>query len=145
MNPFLKILKLGNIEFWSGVFTMILGWMITFVMPVMNFLVIVFFLVSCDLFTGIRAAKHKKDKITSRGLKQTVYKITLYVLAILLTKGMQDVFMIPFPLTYIVAFIIAVTEFKSNIENIEVVTGVKIWEVIGKKLTKLINPNNEKD
>lgn len=98
----------------------------SFVLPVSQFMALTFALVLSDVVTGVWAAVKRKEAIRSNGFRRTISKIVLYFLAILLSKGMEDVLHIP-KLIYIVAGFIAMTEFKSNLENIAVVTGTDIW------------------
>lgn len=115
-----------------------LGWLF---MPVQSFLVFTMVLVLCDLVTGIRAARHRGEALRSKGFSRTVWKIALYCTAILLSHGMAVVFFEPkglsFDLVWIVAGIIGLTEFKSNLENIAVVTGTDIWALIADKIPGL--------
>lgn len=122
--------------FWSGFLSAIAGWATSFLVPAAPFLGIVVFLVLADWITGVTAAKRRGEKITSKGFRRTVEKMLLYFISILASEGMRRVFAVNIPITYMAALAIAVTEFKSNIENVESVTGVKIWasikDVIGK-------------
>lgn len=117
-------------SYWSGFFSALAGWAASFIVPAGPFMGIVLFLVFCDFITGIRAAKFRNEKITSKGFRRTVEKMLLYFVAILASEGMRQVFQPGIPVTYMTALAISVTEFKSNIENIETVTGVKIWTTI---------------
>lgn len=115
-----------------------LGWLL---MPVQSFLVFTMVLVLCDFVTGIRAARHRGEALQSKGFSRTVWKITLYCMGILLSHGMDLVFFAPkglsFDLVWMVAGIIGLTEFKSNLENIAVVTGTDIWSLIAEKIPGL--------
>ena len=126
--------KLLHMEWWIGYFYAVAGFITSFLVPIQSFLVLTVFLVVLDLFTGTRAAKKRGDLIRSRGLSRTVEKILLYFAAILATEAMRVVFMPPVPLAYVTAFAIGVTEFKSNIENVEAATGVNIWHYLKEKL-----------
>lgn len=116
----------------------------SFIAPLLPFLVFVIALVTCDAYSGIKAAKKRGEKIQSRGMRRSIEKITLYFIAILLSEGMVQVFSIPkipftdFTITYIVAFAIALIEFQSNIENIEAVTGAKIWTYIAERVKSMM-------
>src|SRR6056297_2990364 len=104
------------------------GWLTSFVMPIKHFLVFVFVLVLFDLLTGINAAKSRKESVSSRRLGRTVTKIIHYSIAILASEGMRYVFVPVVPVTWVTAFVISLTEFKSLIENVESVTGVDLWK-----------------
>ena len=107
------------------------GWLWAFILPINQFLAFTFILVVCDFFSGIAAAKHRGEKLQSRGFARTVTKIALYCMAILLSHGMDAVFFAPaglsFGLVWMVAAFIGLTEFKSNLENVATVTGADIW------------------
>ena len=114
--------------------SLFLGAALAFVVPLIPFLLMIFALVALDFFTGVRAAKARKEAITSGGMKRTIEKTSLYFAAILLSEGMVQVFFPSLPVTYIVATYIALTEFKSNIENIGTATGTDIWKSILSKI-----------
>jgi phage-related holin len=114
------------------------AWAMGFIMPISSFLVFTVALVVMDFMTGVQAARHRGEKLRSRGFMRSVQKITLYFAAIMLARGMDTVFFSPkgmfFDLTWLVAILIAITEFKSNLENISAVTGVGFWRVISERL-----------
>ena len=113
---------------------MIISWLLGFIMPIAAFLGMITFLLVLDFITGIRAAKHRGEAITSKGFGRTVEKILLYYASILAARGLDVVFLIPkdymIDLTWIVAGFIAVTEFKSLLENVYAITGTDIWKEI---------------
>jgi phage-related holin len=129
--------KLLTSEWVLGYLSAMAGWLMAFIIPISAFLLFTVFLVVCDLFTGTMAARHREETISSKGLRRTVEKIVLYFIAILASEGMSIVFMPKIPISYVTAFAIGITEFRSNIENIEAVTGVNIWKFIKDRL----NPN----
>lgn len=130
-------MKFINSEFWSGFLSAAIGWASSFLIPTTPFLGIMFFLVFADFVTGTRAAVSRGEKLTSKGFRRTVEKILLYFIAILASEGMRRVFMPAVPITYMTSLAIAVTEFKSNIENVESVTGVKIWATIREVVSRI--------
>lgn len=113
------------------------AWAMSFIMPVLPFLIFTIVLIFADLYTGTQAAKHRGEVIHSRGLRRSVVKINLYLTAILLSKAFDNVFSFGLDLTYVVSALIAVTELKSNFENIGEVTGIDFWERIADKLPSL--------
>lgn len=127
-------------EFWLGYLAAAAGWMASFLTPLAPFLIFTAFLVVADLVTGIKAARRQRHKITSTGLKRTTEKLLVYFIAMLAAEGMSYVFMPQMPVAYLVAFTIAVTEFKSILENVEVVTGVSIWQAIKDKVLNSQKP-----
>lgn len=120
---------------------------ISFFAEIWAFLLVVGVLVVVDLFTGVAAAKSRMELVRSNKLRRSVKKLVFYMLAIMISEGFRLVFfdwaidsqtMVNvvtqyIPITYITAFMIAWVELKSNIENIEEITGVKIWESIEKR------------
>lgn len=107
-------------------------------MPISHYLIITVVLVLVDFFTGVAAARHRKEELRSRGFARTILKIGLYSAAVLLSHGMDLVFFAPqglsFGLVWIVAALIGLTEFKSNLENIATVTGLDIWSAIASRI-----------
>jgi phage-related holin len=121
------------------------SWLLAFVLPSAAFLIFTTVLVFADLLTGTMAAKHRGEIIHSRGLRRSIVKIVLYFTAILLSEGFETVFVLGIDISYMVAGLIAITEFKSNLENIGQVTGIDIWSKIAEKLPSLtdILPNKK--
>jgi uncharacterized membrane protein len=134
----LTVKKMATLKILYGI---TLSWLVQFISPLAPFLIFTTFLVLTDLYTGVKAARKRNEVIHSKGLRRSVTKISLYFAAILLARGMEIVFLSPkgfdFDLTYIVAGLIALTEFKSNLENISTVTGVPFWEKITEKIPSL--------
>jgi hypothetical protein len=127
----------------------LVSWLLSFIMPVMPFLVFTTVLVFADLHTGIKAAEFRGETIRSHGLRRTVSKIVLYFIAILLSEGMKYVFHFPnwADVSFLVAGLIAVTEFKSNLENISEFTQKDYWGAIARRLPNVLDwiaPNREK-
>lgn len=115
-----------------------------FVLPISDFLIIMLALVICDWVTGIRAARKRGESIAAAKMGKTIEKMALYFIALLLSEGMRRTFLPEFPITYITALSISITEFKSNIENIESVTGVQIWDSIKGKLSEALSAIGKK-
>ena len=130
------ILKIGSSTIWGGYLAGLLGWIMSFILPIQDFLILTSALVVIDLATGVMAAKRRGDEIRSRSLMRTTVKLLLYYSAILATEGVQLVFAEKIPLTYITAFTIAVTELKSILENVDAGTGSGLTSTIINRLTK---------
>ena len=128
------VIKIGNSAVWGGYFAAILGWAMSVILPIKDFLIITSALVVLDLITGIVAAKKRKEEIRSRSLMRTTVKLLLYYSAILATEGVQVVFAEKIPITYITAFTIALTELKSILENVDAGTGSRLAKMIIDKL-----------
>jgi|GEM_PF-3794201 len=125
-------------DYWIGVIFTMFSWISSFIISVATFLSFTLFIVLVDLYTGRMAAKHRGEAIKSSGYRQSVKKYVLYMLGILISELFIRVFLLPIPLTYMVAGVVALTEIKSIFENIETVTGVDLWGYVGEKLTRLI-------
>lgn len=112
-----------------------------FFMPIGSYLVMTIALIVVDLCTGVAAARHRGEALRSRGFARTVTKIGLYCGTIMISHGMDLVFFAPkglsFGLVWIVAGLIGLSEFKSNLENVAVVTGLDIWALIADKIPGL--------
>ena len=121
---------LSKIDFWNTIYGTVLGFLTSFVMPVAPFIMLCIFLIFADLYSGIRVARKNNVKLTSRGFYRTVEKIGLYLLVILTSHGIETVFKLPLPVTYITSIAICLTEFKSLIENTSKLTGVDFTDRI---------------
>lgn len=120
-------------HYWSA----LVGVVTAFLFNVQPFLTLLIFLVLADFITGIIAAPHRGQKVRSRGMWRTVEKITVQSIAILSAEGIRVTLFPSINLTYVVVFVIAVAEFKSMIENVEDILGIRIWNFIKEKI-KLI-------
>lgn len=127
-------------DWWGGFFAAISGWAVSFLMPVSEIISLVIVLVICDLITGIRAAKSRGEQIKSRRLQRTVEKIALFLIVIILSQWIKNIFMPVVPITYMSSLAIVATEFQSIVENVEAVTGVNIWS----KIKNVFNRVNHK-
>lgn len=127
-------MKETTLTFWEGYIYAFLSWLSSFIAPLYPFVILIIFLLFADFISGTRAAKKRGEKITSGGFRRTVEKFILYFFAILAAEGMAKVFMPSVPITYIVSFTIAATEFKSVLENVEGVTGAGIFQALKDRL-----------
>lgn len=102
----------------------------SFFMPLINTLVVVSILVILDLITGLIASYKLKKKITSSGFKRTVVKIFLYQCCIIVAALLENYVIQDFPIIKGVVMLIALTEAKSFFENVEICTGLNIWDKV---------------
>lgn len=93
-------------------------------------------LVFADLFTGVFAARKRGEEIHSKKMARSISKIIFYFLAIILSRLMELAFFPQIPIANITAGYIALIEFKSNIENIGVITGIDLWKALINKIHK---------
>lgn len=103
--------------------------------PVKAILTIIGILVMADLVSGILAAKKRKEKITSAGIRRTVTKFFVYETAIILgflTEHYLTGALVP--ITKIISGLIGMTELKSVLENMGDIQGEPIFNLLIKKL-----------
>ena len=108
--------------------------------PIKTLLLAVGFLIAVDFTTGVWRAFKVKEKITSKGFRRTVTKMVAYQLAVIsgfvVQKYMLDDVL---PVAKLVASVIGITELKSVLENLRLITGLDFWAALREKL----NPNKD--
>jgi len=119
--------------------------MVTYLMPLKDFIGITFFMVAADLITGVQAAKTRGEAVHSKGFRRSVTKFVMYVCAILGAHAMQDVYFKDFPMVVTISCYIAGTEFYSVLENVGTVTGTDVLSAVKNKLMDIIKPKNGRD
>lgn len=102
------------------------GWLLSFLLPIQNFLIFTVAVVFADMITGIKAARKEGQKISSKGLYRTTEKIVVYFVSIMIFELARKTFSLPFGVTYSVASMIAFTELFSVAENVKRITGVNL-------------------
>ena len=117
------------------------GWLIVFVSPIHAIMTAIVVLVISDLITALWAVIKNKQKITSIGLRRTINKLLAYELAVILSYVVETVFGLGAPVVKLVAGLIAVTELKSNLENLALITGLDFWQKIADYMN--FKKNNE--
>jgi phage-related holin len=103
--------------------------------PIKSVILVTGLLIFADLITGILAARKKKQKITSAGLRRTVTKIFVYNAAILL-GFLAETYMLDgfIPISKIASGLIAVVEMASLLENLNTINGSPIFKALIQKL-----------
>ena len=124
------ILKLFYQGYEFIAFSLCCGFIASFFIPIKGFLLFVIFVVFSDTFTGILAAKKRKETITSKGLYRTSQKILTYFCGIMIFHGASITFGLPSQIVYSVSFLISFTELYSISENIKSITGVNIGTLV---------------
>ena len=119
---------------WSTLIKLGVPYVIFFFTPITWALVGIGVLVFADVFTGIRAAKKRGERIHSRTMGRTISKMIFYTLAILLARVMELVFIPWLPVAQLTSGYIALVEFKSNMENIGTITDTDIWNHLKEKI-----------
>lgn len=107
--------------------------------PVKMALLTTLLLVLVDLLTGLVAARKQGSIITSLGLKKTIVKLLVYELIIVLSY-LIDTYLTggTILLLNIVSGLIGITELRSVVENLNIITGDKL-------LDSLLNAISSKD
>lgn len=114
--------------------------------PIQSVLLVTGVLIFSDLITGILAARKKKKKITSAGLRRTVTKVAIYNAAIML-GFLTEVYMLDgfLPISKIAAGLISVVEIKSILENLDVLNSSPIFKSLIDKLGSINDTSKDKD
>lgn len=106
-------------------------------LPVKSILLTVIILVLSDLVLGILAARKRKEKITSKGLKTTVVKLFVYEVAILLGfLAEQYLLGDTLSLIKIISAYIGLVEITSVVENLNAISGGSLLKNLVKKLNE---------
>lgn len=109
-----------------AVFSFLMGQLALFLIPIKEYLLLLLFIMTADMVTGIWASIRRKDPIRSNRLRGSVTKLVNYLIAILVSKGVEGVIMPSIPLTHWVTSFVALVEFKSVLENIGDITRTRI-------------------
>ena len=108
--------------------------------PVQDALIAIMVLVLCDAITGIAASMKEKQEFSSRRLKQTVVKIFLYEITILMTSlAEQHMFGSTFPIIKTTLGVIGLVELTSLVENLSRYTDNNVAKIISAKLRDMLN------
>lgn len=97
--------------------------------PAKAMLLTVLVLVVVDLIVGIMAARKRKERITSRGMRRTITKLFIYEVAIglaFLTQAHLTGDIIP--VSNIVAGLVGITELTSVMEKLNALSGDKLLQ-----------------
>jgi len=110
--------------------------------PIQAVLISAGVMIFADLFTGMLAARKKGEKITSAAMRRTISKILIYETAIICGFLLETYLLSSLiPVSKLVAGVIGLVEFKSILENCNVVLGQNIFETV---LFKLGSDNDPK-
>lgn len=105
--------------------------------PIQAVLMTVFTLILADLATGILAARKQHKPITSAGIKRTVGKVLLYEVALCLSFLVQQYLTgALFPASKVVSALIGLTELKSILENLDIISGSSMFKVVLARVTQ---------
>lgn len=100
-------------------------------------------LVICDLITGVLKAKKQGEEVTSHGIKKTAVKLGVYLIVIVLSSVTETYLTNgQVPVLNVVTSIIGITELKSCVENLNIITGGTIVDTIMRAISQR-NPANK--
>lgn len=108
--------------------------------PIQSLLVTVGVLIAADTITGIIAAYQRGEEIRSSGLSRAIVKLFVYQVVII-TGFLMEQYMLAdlgIPIVKLLSGVIAVTEGKSLIENVESITKLDLL-----KIKKLLGSKND--
>lgn len=125
------------------IYTLICTWIAAMVVDTYSYVSFAWVLSALDVITGTLAARKRGEKIQGKRMMDSIRKCFYYTAAILLTYQMEEVIVkdSPFilvrsiPFMYTVGSYIILKEFKSNIENISELTGVRLSGPISKLIS----------
>ncbi len=112
------------------------AYLVAFITPLAPMLILIGCLLISDVVTAVWRDKLIKKPIYSKAMGKTITKMILYMIAVLLAHGMENVFG-TLPFVNITGGYICLVEFKSNIENISEATGIDLWNAIRDKIDNL--------
>lgn len=112
--------------------------------PIKAALITIIILVFVDLILGIMCAVKRGEKITSSGMRRTITKIFIFEMAIL-AGYLTEMYLMGghMPLSKVVAAYIGLVEYKSILENLEIINGDSIFNSLLKKLNKRVENEEE--
>lgn len=105
-----------------------------FVLPVKGMLFLIGAFVIADLYTGWRKSKHLNGaKLNSSGVGRTLDKSLLYLILMLVTRGVDSVYELTgaLSLAWIVGGLIIGRELLSIFENVDAVLGTNLAKAFG--------------
>lgn len=142
------ILEINIVALGKSLVMALVTTLLSFFMPVGDFIMVMFILVVADLFTGRRAARHRGELMYKGGGRRTIEKIALYFVAIAIVHLVESVYVrdaFQGLLVWTTSAVIAWHELKSNIINISEVTGTDIWSRLAEKIPSFVDLIKKKD
>lgn len=118
---------------------------IAYLTPIWMVVFVICIFVMVDFITGILASKKLKIPVKSKNMRATVTKFLCYFITIVLAFFIQKEIIKYqwFEIMNIVAGLITLAEFKSITENMEVLTGNKIFTKIFKTISDIFKKKTE--
>jgi hypothetical protein len=100
--------------------------------PIQAALITCIALVGLDFVSGIMVSRKNGIKITSSGFRRTAVKLAVYLALIVLASIVERFMAQQMPLSHIASGFVGMTELKSCLENIQLLTGVGISDIISR-------------
>ena len=105
--------------------------------PIKAAIIATIVLTFADMITGIWAAVRRKEAITSSGLKNTVGKILMYEIALIMAFLVQQYLTGEIlPAAKLVAALIGLVELTSILENLDAINGTPIFKAIVSRIAQ---------
>lgn len=104
------------------------GYVVSFVTPIVPFMVGLTLLVGGGMLMERKAAVRQGFAFTAERMKRTIDNTNDYFLLLIMSRVMEMVFFNYLPVTYIVASYIGLVEFKRIHDNFQSLTEVNVWE-----------------
>lgn len=119
---------------------------LSMLLPIKPLIITVGFLIFLDLISGVWSSVKQGKKITSAALSRTVSKLFLYNMSIVGGYFIEKHFLEgAIPAARIVASVIGMVEFKSFLENTNVILGIDITkEIIARLSSKNVGSKSKK-
>jgi len=110
--------------------TLFFVWLFTvYLLPTYEFCATLVFLVMIDLVLGIWKSKKQLIPITSKEINRSIEKAFIYMLGTIVSYVIQHhITKDLVPVMYLWAALISLREFKSIVENIEIITNIQVWK-----------------
>jgi hypothetical protein len=103
--------------------------------PIKMVMITVGVLILVDLITGIWAALKRGEKVSSAAMRRTISKMFIYQMSVICGFLLETYILSgSIPVSKIVAGVIGMVEFKSVLENSNVIVGDDVFTMILKKL-----------
>lgn len=132
----------------ANIWKLIIWAFCVYLFPTYELISVTIFLLVLDYITGIWAAIKQGELITAKKMGVTTTKMIVYMIGIIACYVVQhNIAQDVIKVMLIFTTLVSVRELKSIIENIEKITGAKIWAYIVSQITSLLPDKdyNKKD
>lgn len=102
--------------------------------PIKGMLIVTGVLILSDLVLGLSAAYRRKEPITSAGFRRTLVKLVVYEFALAIGYLAEHYLLSEVPITKLISGVVALTECKSILENLNSISGMDLFKSVLEKL-----------